>query len=158
MFRSRSNDGEGDTERLPRARPSRTAQSLIVAGTAIATAVVLLVTGALDDRHHVELEAATTTTVANAPATPPADSVMMKYLRDMKAWTDCMKATTPTGSAPTTTQSCGAAPKQPDDARLNAYLSTVLEWNKCAAPRLRAGGVEAAEVACGPQPVSPLGS
>jgi hypothetical protein len=157
MFRSRSNQQADDVTQPRRRRSSLTAQSLVVAGAAVVSGLVLLLTGALDGSRHVDIDPATQTTIsAAAPATPAANSVMMIYLRAIQSWTDCMNApTSATGPAAT---SCGTAPDQPDDAQLNAYLAAVLEWQKCASPRLHAGGIAAAEIACGPQPASPLGS
>jgi hypothetical protein len=122
---------------------------LIVAFAAIATGVVLLLSGVLDDHRSVDIDPSSTgTAVANT--TDPADAVMVRYLTAQKAWNDCVTAD-PSGTT------CGTAPAQPDDPRLNAYLSDVLDWNKCAAPRLRRGGMDTAIAACGPQPASPLG-
>jgi hypothetical protein len=158
MFRSRSNQQADDATPPRLRRSSLTAQSVVVAGAAMVSSVVLLLTGALDGSRHVDIDPATQTTIsAAAPATPAADSVMMTYLRTLREWTDCTNeaasVTDSSGAAP-----CGTAPDQPDDAQLNAYLAAELEWQKCASPRLKAGGQAAAEVACGPQPASPLGS
>jgi hypothetical protein len=115
----------------------------------MASAIVLLLTGALDDHASVNIDpSGTGTTISTTRA--PADSVMIKYLTAQKTWNDCV-------NADPSAASCGQAPAQPDDPRLNSYLSDVLDWNKCAAPRLRRGGMDQAIAACGAQPASPLG-
>ncbi len=148
VFRSRtSRQRPNDTVR--RAYRPAGAQSFVVAGAAIATGVILLLSGALDDHASVNIDpSGTGTTVTTTRGS--ADSVMVGYLTAQKTWNECV-------TADPSAASCGKAPAQPDDPRLNAYLSDLLDWNKCAAPRLRRGGMETAIAACGPQPASPLG-
>ena len=151
MFRSRSSDtdpsgGSADA----RGRPSRRVQSAVVGSVAITSAVILLLSGALDEPASGDVEPTSETSVITAvPTSASTGPVMISYLTDLRSWTECVTAE-PSGST------CGTAPRQPDDAQLNSYLAEVLDWNICAAPRLRNGGMSYAEDACGPQPVSPL--
>ncbi len=138
----------------PTRRSLRGHQSVVVFLIAVATSVVLLLSGALDDhRPSVNIdpsaEAATT-----PPTAAPISPVMVDYLTSLRNFSDCASSA---GVSTTSTSSCGAMPDQPDDPQLNAYLSAVLDWNKCAAPRLRRGGMKYAVEACGSAPVSPLG-
>ncbi len=157
MFRSRSSPHDSDDETRAAPRPSGRTQSAIVAFTAVASGVLLVLSGTLDDPPRVDIDPVTeSSTVVERPASQPADQVMLDYLTAAKAWTDCMARQPPDATADVTSSACGTLPEQPDDPQLNAYLADVLDWHKCAAPRLRHGGMEQAVIACGPLPASPL--
>ena len=148
MFRSRTST-QASKEIVRRNRRPAGARAFIVTVAAMVSAIVLLLSGALDDHSPVDLDASGTGTTVTT-TTDPADSVMVSYLTAQKTWNDCV-------TADPSAARCGTAPAQPDDPRLNAYLSDVLDWNKCAAPRLHRGGMDTAIAVCGPQPASPLG-
>jgi hypothetical protein len=133
-------------------------QTAIVAFAAIGTGVVLLVSGALDETRHVDVDTSPSSTVVERAVIRPEDEVMVRYLAEYTTWTECVKSRLTASPAGVASPTCGTLPEQPDDPRLNSYLSAVLDWNKCAGPRLKHGGMDQAVISCGPPPSSPLGN
>jgi hypothetical protein len=130
---------------------------VVIALAAMSTAVVLVVSGALDESTRVDIDTAPGSTVVENSTIPAQDGVLRTYLHAFDTWNVCVASQPATAASGVVSSACGTAPQQADDPLLNSYLAAVLDWNKCAAPRLRRGGIDQAVIACGPQPPSPLG-